>query len=366
MRVLHVGKFYPPEYSGGIETALETLSRGLVAAGVDVTCAVAAAARGRGGEERRDGVHVLRAGSLGTLLSQPLAPSLPALVRRRPADLVHLHHPNPLGDLAVLAAAARPLVVTQHSDVVRQRALWLAYGPLVRGAFARSRFVTVASEQALRGSRELRGFEAKVRVIPYGVDPARFEPTPAVLERARALRAVWGGGPVVLAVGRLVRYKGFDVLLRAASGLDASVVVVGSGPEERRLRALAGPRAVLAGRVGGADLAAHYRAADVFCLPSVTTAEAFGIVLLEAMASGLPLVTTVLPTGVSAVNREGRTGLVVPPGDAGALREALMALLAESARRAEMGREARRVFEEEYTARLMVERFLGLYREALS
>jgi rhamnosyl/mannosyltransferase len=118
--------------------------------------------------------------------------------------------------------------------------------------------------------------------------------------------------------------------------------------------------------VDEAELPAYYAACDVFCLPSVSIAEAFGIVLLEAMASGKPLVTTSLPTGVSAVNRDGETGLVVPPRDAELLREALRTVLEDGARRAAMGRAARLAFEREYTSRLMAERYLTVYREALA
>jgi len=332
---------------------------------VDVGCAVAAL-RGGGRTDEVDGVAVHRAASWGTLLSQPLAPSLPALVRRTAADLLHLHHPNVLGDVAALAdGRRRPLVVTQHSDVVRQRAAWPLYGPLVRRALAAARLVAIGSEQLLRTSRELRGFEAKTRVIPFGIPPERFTRTAAVEARVVELKARWGGEPVVLAVGRMVGYKGLDVLLRAASGLEARVVLVGDGPEAPRLRSLAGPRVEFAGRVPDADLAAYYHAADVFCLPSVSVAEAFGIVLLEAMACGLPLVTTALPTGVSAVNRDGVTGISVPPGDAPALAEALRALLTDGARREACGAAARSVLEAEYTAALMGERYLRLYREAL-
>jgi len=343
---------------------LATLGHGLIAAGTDVTCVVAAV-RGWGGSGTVDGVPVSRAGTLGTVLSQPLAPGLPALVRSTPADLVHLHHPNPLGDLAVLLDRRRPLVVSQHSDVVRQRWLGSVYLPLVRRAFQRARAVVVASDQALSTSLELRGFEPKVRVIPYGIATERYAATARTTASAAALRASWTAGPVVLGVGRLVAYKGFDVLLQAMRGLDATLVLVGTGPEAARLRALGGLRTVFPGRVSEDDLAAYYRAADVFCLPSVTTAEAFGVVLLEAMASGLPLVTTSLPTGVSAVNRDGRTGLVVPPGDIGMLREAIVSLLGDAARRHAMAREAGRVAAEEYAAPLMVARFLSLYREVL-
>jgi len=333
---------------------------------VAVTCVVSAV-RGAGGISDVDGVRVVRARTLGTVLSQPLAPGLPGLVRREAGDVVHLHHPNPLGDVAVLSDRARPLVVTQHSDVVRQRALWPLYGPLVRRAFARAGRIVVASEQYVASSRELSGFAEKVRVIPYGIDGSRFEPGPETAARAGELRAAWGAAnrPVVLAVGRLVGYKGFNVLLEAVRGLDVVTVIVGSGPLERALRDVAGDNVVFAGRVDDAVLPAYYRACDVFCLPSVTIAEAFGVVLLEAMASGKPLLTTSLPTGISAVNRNDQTGVVVPPGDAGALRDALRSLAADETRRAAMGRRAREVFEKEYSSALMAERYLAVYREAI-
>ncbi len=361
MRVVHVGKFYPPEYHGGLESVVALLNDELVRRGVEVA-AVVAAVQGPTRVETWRGARIVRAKSFGVALSQPLAPSLGRLVRDEPGDVVHLHHPNPLGDAAVLGEA-RPLVVTQHSDIVRQRLLRPLYGPLLRRVFARARAITVGSEQYLRASAELRGFERTTRVIPFGIDPQRFALTPALADAARRLRDGWGGRPVVLAVGRLVAYKGLDVLVEAVRGLPATVVIVGSGPEEARLRARAGPEVVFAGRVTDDLLVAHFHAADVFCLPSLTMAEAFGMVLLEAMACGKPLVTTRLPTGVTAINREGITGLTVPPGDAGALREALEAVLGDTARRDAMGRAARAVLDAEYTAARMGERFLSLYRE---
>ena len=365
MRVLGIGKFYPPEYHGGLESVVVTLNTELVRRGIPVTYVVSRV-RGSARTDEVGGVRVVRVASGGTFLSQPLSPGLPGAVRREPGDVVHLHHPNPLGDLAALADRRRPLVITQHSDVVRQRGLWPVYGWAVRAAFARARFIAIGSSQLLATSRELRGFEAKARVIPFGIDPARFDATPAVAARAAALRASWGGEPVVLGVGRLVGYKGFDVLIRAMETLEARLVLVGTGPAETRLRALAGPRVEFAGRVSDEDLVAYYHAADIFCLPSVTIAEAFGVVLLEAMACGKPLVTTALPTGVSAVNRDGVTGLVAPPGEIEPLREALQALLSDPGRRAAMGSAARRVQQQEYTAALMGERYVALYAEALA
>ena len=361
MRVVHVGKFYPPEYVGGLESVVVTLNDDLVRRGVGVS-AVVAAVQGSGGVSEHRGVRVVRAPTLGTMLSQPLTPTFARAVRREAGDLLHLHHPNPLADWAALSDR-RPFIVTHHSDIVRQRALRPLYRPLLARALGRAAAVVVGSEQLRASSQDLAPVRDRVRVIPFGIDGARFATTPEVAARAASLRAGVGGRPVVLAVGRLVGYKGFDVLTRAARGLDAAVVIVGTGPDEARLRAMAGPEVVFAGRVSDADLVAWYHACDLFCLPSVSSAEAFGIVLLEAMACGRPLVTTALPTGVAAVNRDGRTGLVVPPGDADALREALRALLADPARRRAMGEEARTVQAREYGAALMGERYLKLYEE---
>jgi glycosyltransferase involved in cell wall biosynthesis len=363
LRVLHVGKFYPPEYRGGLESVVVALSDELISRGWEVT-AVVAAAGGRGTTETYRGARVVRAYSLGTLLSQPVAPGFAGAVRREAGDILHLHHPNPLGDLAVLAES-RPLVVTQHSDIVRQVALKPLYAPLISRIFRKAAAITVGSAAYRDSSPELRGFEAKTHVIPFGIDPAPFAATPRIAERVRQLSESWGGRPVVLAAGRLVAYKGFDLLIEASRDLDAVIVIVGGGPEERRLRAMAGANVRLAGRMSDEELVAHYHAADIFCLPSRTRAEAFGMVLLEAMACGKPLVTTNLPSGVSEINRDGMTGRVVPVGDVVALREALAALLADAALREAMGRRAREVLEREYTAVTMGAAFERLYRAAL-
>ena len=364
MRVVHVGKFYPPEYRGGLESVVVGINDELVRRGVEVTVVVAAL-HGKSREEDYRGARVVRVPAIATVLSQPLSPTFGRAVHEATGDLLHLHHPNPLGDAAVLGDA-RPLVITHHSDIVRQRALRLLYGPLQRRVRDKARAIAIGSEQLLRSSEEMRGYHAKARVIPFGIDAERFAATALVKARVTQLRQAWGERPAILGVGRLVGYKGFDVLIDAARGLDAVVVLVGTGPEEARLRALAGPSVVFSGHVDDAELVAHYHAAEIFCLPSVTPAEAFGMVLLEAMACGKPLVSTALPTGVSAVNRDGQTGLIVPPRDMGALREALSALLQDRPRRHAMGEAAQRVQREEYSAELMGERYVKLYEEALS
>ncbi len=197
-------------------------------------------------------------------------------------------------------------------------------------------------------------------VIPFGVNIETFTPGPGRSETGRVS---------LLFVGRLRHYKGLDVLLRALARLPGPrLVIAGEGPEGPRLRRLAarlglGDRVRFAGNVSPADLPPLYRSADAFLLPATSPAEAFGIVLLEAMASGLPCITTEVGTGTSWVVQDGVTGLVVPPSDPAALAGAIRRLAGDAALRARMGAAGRARVEAEFTQERMVQRVEEVYRE---
>jgi len=234
---------------------------------------------------------------------------------------------------------------------------------------ARAHAVAVPSAAHLTVSAELPAVAQKVRVVPFGVDAERFIPGEPV-QRPAAFAALQGA-PTGLFVGRLVGYKGLDVLLEAIRGTDLRVVVVGSGPLARVLaedvrRLDLGRQVLLAGEVGDVELPAYYQAADYLVLPSTSTAEMFGIVLLEAMASARPVITTALPTGVREVNQRDVTGLEVPPGDPVALRQAMRRLADDPDLRRQLGSAGRRRVEERFTLRLMVQHHLALYDELAS
>ncbi|WP_293237181.1 glycosyltransferase, partial [Paludibacterium sp.] len=228
-----------------------------------------------------------------------------------------------------------------------------------------------------KASPTLSGFGAKLHVIPIGIaDAAVFQDvdddtSSGVEEAARALSAdLPDNTQIILAVGRLVAYKGFDVLVQAARQLhsDCRVIIVGGGERlqelgsQVRAQGLSG-RVILAGRLDDESLRSLFQRAAVFCLPSVSRAEAFGVVLLEAMAHGLPIVASdIAGSGVPWVNRHLETGLNVPVGDASALASALTQLLADPDQRLQMGHRARQRFETEFTAELATQRFLDLYR----
>lgn len=370
MKVLQLAKFYPPE-RGGMESVVHELADGLGRLGwpTDVLCAHR---HWRSQEERRaDGARVVRAGSFGTWLSTSMAPALIGHARRMlPAyDIVHVHMPNPLAALALWRTKPSARVVLHwHSDVVSQRLSLLAYEPLQRWLLQRANAVIVTSQAYADASAPLQPVRHKLAVVPLGIgdNAGRTEPG-----RVAALKAAWSGRKIIFALGRMAPYKGFDVLIEAAAELpdEAVVLVGGSGPLLDRHRAHVARLGLshkvhFLGALSDNDLTAYHQAADVFCMPSLTRAEAFGVAQLEAMRAGRPVVCSAIEgSGVPWVTHHGITGLTVPPGSAAALRSALRNLLAEPALAARMGAAARQRFLAHFTAAAMVEQTISLYKQ---
>ena len=371
MRILHIYKDYAPVV-GGIENHIRTLSEGLQSCGVDARVLVTNTGPATV-QETIDGVPVYKAGRLLNISSAPIAPDLfPALRRMEAAaDIAHLHLPYPPGELGQLIfGRSRRTVLSYHSDIVRQRVMGALYSPFLRMILRRADRIAVASPAYIRSSPFLVPVADKCRVIPYGIDLRRFEASPDVAAAADALRTRYGR-PLILFVGRLRHYKGVDVLLRAMHRLDANLLIVGTGPLEHAWRTemerqnLSG-RVTFAGDFSDEELVAAYHAADVFVLPSTNRAEAFGIVQVEAMACGLPVVSTELGTGTSFVNVDGETGFVAQPGDADGLAAAISRLLRDDALRAAMGQAAARRARAQFSSQTMLTRMIAFYQEALS
>ena len=342
LRILHVYKDVFPSVVGGIEKQIDMIRRGMP----DLISNVVVSARGprtRVESSARLGLEARVAEFGPRWLSVPVSPTLPLWVARIPADVIHLHMPNPAGELAVLLAGnGRPIVASYHADIVRQARFERAYSPLVQACLRRSGAIVVGSRRLARSSPALQGHQSKLRLIRHSVDVERYRPG-AVSERRRSeLRARYGE-PLVVAVGRLVYYKGFELLIEAARGLEGSVVIVGDGPEGPRLRALAAglPNVHLTGELDEDELVAHLAAADCFAMCSTSRAESFGISVAEAQAMGLPAVVADTGSGTVEAVEHGFSGLVIAPGDVTALRQALVSLLSDAPRRQAMGEAAR-------------------------
>jgi len=369
MRVLYVYKDYYPVV-GGIENHIRLICRGLRDyPQVEPTVLVTNRARGTAVEEI-DGVRVIKAGRLATVSSAPLSLSLFAWMRRLDADITHLHFPYPIGELAyLLAGRSRRMVITYHSDIVRQKYLLQVYKPFLYRLLARADRITVSSPNYISSSSYLQPLAGKCVVIPHGADLNRFAATEEVLRRAGEIRRRYGP-PLVLFVGLLRYYKGVSYLIEAMPQIDAQLLVVGEGPQGEEWRELSQrlglqDRVHFLGRVSDEDLVALYHACDVFVLPAIHRSESWGAVQVEAMACGKPVVCTELGTGTSFVNLHGQTGLVVPPRDSPALAGAIVRLLQDDTLRQQMGQRARERAEAELSHTAMVERLVDLYRSVV-
>ena len=367
VRILQLGKFYPP-HRGGIETYLEALCRGFAQVGGVEVEVLAASDSWWSSSETLDGAKIHRIGQIAEVASVPLCPRLPWAIRRTSADLVHLHVPNPYAALAFILSRQRaPLVITWHSDVIRQRNLARMLAPLDRVIVRRAAAIIASSPDYRESSPTLMGNRARCDVIPFGLEAADF----TVRDPSRVMHIRVCYGPrIVLAVGRLVYYKGFEHLIRAMAQVNGQLLIVGEGPRRAQLaaeaeRAGVAARVTFLGDVSREQLIDTYHAADVFVLPSIARSEAFGIVQLEAMACGKPVVNTRIESGAPFVSIDGKTGLTVEPASPAALVAALNRLLDDAALRERYGAAGARRVREHFNRDVMVDRTLKLYRQVL-
>jgi rhamnosyl/mannosyltransferase len=369
MRVLFFGKF-PIARHGGIERHVQTLTEGLAARGVAVTNLVYGDTSRQ--ESRVRGVRIIESPVAGMLGSQPVSWAMVREARRLIAegvDLIHLHFPDPFAHgVASLVAGRIPVVVSWHSDIVRQRVVGAAYRQLARLVLRRPAAVLVATARHADSRQlDLIAPRERVHVVPYGIDAARFVPDAAVLARATVLRAAYGPRPLVFALGRHVGYKGFDVLIDAVAKSGAQLVLGGDGPltpslRDRVANSGAASRLHVIGEIPESDLVAWHHASDMFCLSSVAPAEAFGLVQAEAMACGRPVINTALGNGVNEVSPDGVSGLTVPVGDVDALATAIDTLGADPVLRRRLGEAGRERVKTRYSIPAMVDGTLAVYR----
>jgi len=386
LRICHLGKYYPPA-PGGIETHVRTLATAQAALGADVRilCVNHTDTRGRDVTwsrygatetvtETDHGVRVTRLGRSAHVAKLDVVPELRKHFRnfkRDPVDVLHLHTPNPTMLLAVAALRPwAPLVITHHSDVVKQRKLYLAFAPFEQMVYERATRIISNSPNYIDGSDILQAHREKVQSLAMGLDLQEFQhPSAAALKHAAELRRRFAGGPLWLSVGRCVYYKGYDTALRALRSVPGNLIIIGQGPYQVGLIEMARALGV-ADRVhwwGYAtrdELVGSYLAASAFWFPSNARSEAFGLVQVEAMASGCPVINTRIPaSGVAWVSPHERTGLTVPVGDAHAFAAAANRLLHEPGLRDALSAQARIDAAERFAHTTMAARSLALYAE---
>ena len=333
---------------GGIESIMKELSEFLAKDGWKIDVLVCHAKTGVPTDnEEIEYVHIHRSRTLAILFRLPLSLDFffSFYAQAQISDIILIHHPFPLGFLAYyLFGRKKPLVIFYHSDIVKQKMIARILNPLIQWVLARTNIIFVTSRRLQENSISLRLHQQTCTITPLWIHTASFQKTEAVQKAAEKIRTAYKE-PLLLAVGRLVYYKGFDILIRAVKNTHAQVLIIGEGPEKFALEKQIKENG-LENRVKiippVSNLLPYYFAADIFVLPSNFISEAFGIVQLEAMACGLPVINTNLPTGVPEVSIHNETGITVPTNDVKALTSAIQVLLSNNSLRKQFGENAKK------------------------
>jgi len=323
-------------------------------------------------EENINGVRVVKVSEWRRAASAPVSPAfITALAREAGnADILHFHHPNPTGDLArFLSRPAAPAVMTYHSDVVRQKWAMIGYGPLQQWMMSHCKVIMPTSPNYMASSPWLQRHTSRCTVVPLGIRVEEFDGTPNVKSSADSFRNRYQR-PLVLFVGRLRYYKGLQYLVKAMPRIDADLLLAGTGPMKEELEKMATQLGVadkvhFLGDISDEEKLLVYHAADVFCMPSHLRSEAFGLSQVEAMASGLPVVSTRIASGVPFVNQDGVSGLTVEPENPAALAEAINLILTDGELRQRFAAQARERAFSEFSAQRMCDQVMDVYDRVL-
>jgi glycosyltransferase involved in cell wall biosynthesis len=370
LKILHTYKVYRGDLEGGVPSVISVLSRESRES-IDNRVLVART-RGRSRSETIDGMPVEAVGSLGTLFSTPLAPTYPFALRRRALDFdIVVHHaPFPLADLAISRLSNRVgLVVFWHADITTYSQLRRLVSPAITRSLQRADRIIVADQSSIDNSRFLQPFRAKCVVVPYGIDIDYWSScSPQEITKAEILRRTHPR--LILALGRLVPYKGFAVLIEALKSVEGDLVLIGEGGLRNDLERMAvqfgvSDRVSFLGFVSDSEVKSYLHAARVLAFPSVTRAEAFGLVQLQAMAAGLPIVNTALPTAVPHVARHNLEALTIPPNDPSMLASALNEVLGDSALASRLGRSGQMRAKTLYDQKNFIGRMKNIYLDVL-
>lgn len=371
-RILVIGKFYAP-FNGGIERNTTSLCERL-AADHDVTAVVFNHEPGTA-VEVRNGVRVRRIPARLRVGGQPLGLQVFGAFDISQYNLIHFHAPNPLASVALLAEMARkpppPLVITHHMDMRPRGPLRWAAQAAYHRLLEAAETVVVSSEKNVAIARDLKP-GLNYTTIPFGVVARDYVISPDQRRAAAAWRRTLAGETATIGfVGRHARYKGLDVLVRAlAQAPGVHALIAGDGPYRTPAETLArtlgvDDRTHFLGEVSEAEKLRLFAASDAFVLPSTEITEAFGITQLEAMAAGLPVIASNLPTGVTDVTLDGVSGLLCAPGDAASLAGAIRTLMSDTALRRRLGLGAQERVRERFDEEVVLARSVDTMESAL-
>lgn len=327
-KILQINKFYYPKI-GGIERIVQQIAEGLNKESgfqIDVLCCDK-----KEELEEVNGVRVWRTKILAKVFGMPISFDFFKTFKkiRNNYQILDFHQPFPLADLALfLFPTKAKIVVHYHSDIVRQRIVEIFVKPFIFNTLKKAKKIVVSNPNLIETSPILKRFQKKCVVVPFGVDISKFQN----IDSSRVEEIKKKYSKFVLFVGRLSYYKGVEYLIKAIQKIPVNLVIIGEGPKRGKLERLV-KKLKLKDKVfflpfqREKNLKHFYHACFLFVLPSVYRSEAFGIVLIEAMACKKPVISTELGTGTSWVNQNNVTGFVVEPKNVEQLTRAIKKII---------------------------------------
>ena len=368
MKILHVTQTYYPDSRGGIEEVVRQIGLNTRALGVETR--VFTLSKNPNPERVEiDGIQIFRAPLTLKVASCGMSISALSLFKEQAewSDIVHYHFPWPFLDLLhFLVGVKNKLVITYHSDVVRQKKLLLFYRVLMNRFLGSVDAIVATSLNYVKSSHTLKKYKDKVQVIPIGINKD-YHPKPTKKEIEEVKNTIGEG--FFLFIGTLRKYKNLELLLDAVKGTGLKCVIAGSGPEEKKLKQYADKHGInnvaFLGRVTDIEKVSLIILCRAIVLPSNKRSEAFGVVLLEGAMHKKPIMSTSLETGTSFVNESEVTGIVIPHSSVVACREAMIRLEKEDGLAKKMGEQAYKRYQNIFTGEQMGRSYVDLYKSLL-
>ena len=371
VKVLHLGKFDIPD-KGGIENHVYNLCTGLAKKNHYVLNVISNR-RFRFKKNIKGNFEVVSLPALFKCFSTAFNIILPFYILKRVIfdnfNIVHIHHPDPLSHLAALFLPKKiKIVLTWHSDIVVYKYLYFFYKTFLKKLLHRADRIIVATPNHIKSSDLLSnlGIRKKIHIIPYGID-YNYLNQKKFIEESIVVKRKFKNKFIIFTLSRHVHYKGLPHLIEAMKFINGALLVIGgSGPDTEKLKQIVikkdlVSKVIFTGYIPENNLPSYHHAADIFCLPSTESSEAFGIAMAESMACAKPIIVSKLGTGVNFVCTY-RTGIIVESGNALTLGKAINTLKASSALRRAYGKNGQERIKLKFSSNVMVKKTIRLYK----
>jgi len=367
MRVLQLGKYYPPDI-GGIEKVMYDITEALNEKNIkcDVLCSNSI---NEYKEEIINGYKIYRTKSYGKFASTSITPQMIFKLREiiSDYDIIHVHFPDPMANIALMLSnhKNKKIILHWHSDIIKQKNLLKLYLPFQNWLLKRADAIIATTPKYIEESKYLQKYKEKCVSIPIGIDKIKSNKNEILKIKNR-----YSNKKIIFSLGRLIYYKGFEYLIKAAQYLDNEYVILigGTGHLKDILKKIIiknnlENKVKLLGRIKDEEKGNYYEACDVFCLSSIEKSEAFGIVQIEAMSFGKPIIATKIKgSGVDWVNENGITGINVESKNSKAIAEAIKFLTNNKEIYNQFSYNAKYRFQKIFTKEKMIDSIINLYK----